>query len=169
MLQGAVEVLENTALWGLPTKVVRTESFGAMVSQNSLRAFDGLPKKSSTILRTLHSRQASLPTMPLTNNVLLVPISCCFLCLECPLSPLCVCMLSRFHLFETLWTSACQAPLSMGFYRQEYWNGLPCPLPGDPPNPGIKPESLISPVLAGRFFTTSSTSCLENPTDGRAW
>ena len=65
LLQGAVKVLENTALWGLPTKVVRTESFGTMVSQNSLRAFDGLPKKSSTIITTLHSRQASLPTVPL--------------------------------------------------------------------------------------------------------
>ena len=46
---------------------------------------------------------------------------------------------------------ACQAPLSMGFSRQEYWNGLPFPSPGDLPNPGIKPTS---PVLAGRFFTT---------------
>ena len=115
-----MEVLENTALWGLPTKVVRTESFGAMVSQNSLRAFDGLPKKSSTILRTLHSRQASLPTMPLTNNVLLVPISCCFLLV------LIICVLSDFSrvvFFATPWTTACQAPLSMGFYRQEYWRG----------------------------------------------
>ena len=39
------------------------------------------------------------------------------------------------------WTVACQAPLSMGFSRQEYWNGLPCPPPGDLPNPGIKPRS----------------------------
>ena len=42
-------------------------------------------------------------------------------------------------------------PLSMGFSRQEYWSGLPCPPPGDLPNPGIKPKS---PALAGRFFTT---------------
>ena len=46
---------------------------------------------------------------------------------------------------------ALQAPLSMGFSRQEYWNGLPCPPPGDLPNPGIEPISL---ALAGRFFTT---------------
>ena len=42
----------------------------------------------------------------------------------------------------TLWTIACQAPLFMEFSRQEYWNGLPFPSPGDLPNPGIKPRSL---------------------------
>ena len=47
-----------------------------------------------------------------------------------------------------------QAPLSMEFSRQEYWSGLPFPTPGDLPNPEIKPESLVSPALAGRFFTT---------------
>ena len=52
---------------------------------------------------------------------------------------------------------ACQAPLSMGFSRQEYWSGLPCPPPGDFPNPGMEPASLMSPTLAGRFFTTSTT------------
>ena len=50
-----------------------------------------------------------------------------------------------------------QAPLSMGFSRQEYWSGLPYPPPRDPPNPGIKPASLLSPALAGGFFTTSAT------------
>ena len=53
-----------------------------------------------------------------------------------------------------LWTVACQAFLSMGFSRQEYWSGLPFPPPGDLPNPGVKP---ISPALAGVFFTTSAT------------
>ena len=47
---------------------------------------------------------------------------------------------SRFPLFVTLWAVAHQAPLSMGFSRQEYWSGLPCPPPGDLPNPGIKPR-----------------------------
>ena len=42
----------------------------------------------------------------------------------------------------------------MGLLRQEYWSGLPCPPPGNLPNPEIKPESLASPALAGRFFTT---------------
>ena len=45
----------------------------------------------------------------------------------------------------------------MGFSRQEYWSGLPFPSPGDLPNPGIEPVSLLSPALAGGFFTTSTT------------
>ena len=53
----------------------------------------------------------------------------------------CVKSLSRVRLFETLWTVARQAPLSMGFSRQEYWIGLPFPSPGDLPNPGIEPGS----------------------------
>ena len=57
----------------------------------------------------------------------------------------------------TPWTVALQASMSMGFSRQEYWSGLPCPLQGDLPDPGIEPMSLISPTLAGRFFTTSAT------------
>ena len=55
------------------------------------------------------------------------------------------------------WTVACQAPLSMGCSRQEYRSGLPCPPPGDLSDPGIESVSLISPALAGRFFTTSAT------------
>ncbi|ELR53618.1 hypothetical protein M91_05555, partial [Bos mutus] len=51
-----------------------------------------------------------------------------------------------------------QAPLSMGFPRQEYWSGgLPFPSPGDLTDPGIEPTSLLSPALAGGFFTTSAT------------
>ena len=52
---------------------------------------------------------------------------------------------------------ACQARLSMEFSRQEYWSRLLVPAPGDLPNPGTKPASLTSPVLAGRFFTRSAT------------
>ena len=55
------------------------------------------------------------------------------------------------------WTVAHQALLSMEFSRKVYWSGLPFPLPGDLPDPGIKPISLTSPALAGRFFTTSTT------------
>ena len=55
------------------------------------------------------------------------------------------------------WTVAPQAPLSMGFSRQEYWSRLPCPSLGDLPKAGIKPVSLSSPALAGVFFTTSTT------------
>ena len=63
---------------------------------------------------------------------------------------------SHVQLFATLWTVAHQVPLSMGFSRQEYWSGLPSPPPGDLLDPGIKPESLISPALAGRFFSLGS-------------
>ena len=59
-------------------------------------------------------------------------------------------------LFVTLRTVAHQAPLSMGFSRRESWSGLPCPPPGDLPNPGIKLMSLTFPALVGRFFTTSA-------------
>ena len=63
------------------------------------------------------------------------------------------CVLSCFRgvrLFATPWTIAHQAPLSMGFSRQEYWSGLPCPPPGDLPNPGIKPVSLTC-TCTGRW------------------
>ena len=71
------------------------------------------------------------------------------------------CVLGRFSrvwLFATLWTVACQAPLSMGFFRQEYWSGLPF-LPSRDLilHSGIEPASLVFPELAVRFFTTSST------------
>ena len=49
-----------------------------------------------------------------------------------------------------------QAPQSMGFSRQEYWSGLPCPTLGDLPDPGLEPESLMFPALAGGFFTTNA-------------
>ena len=70
---------------------------------------------------------------------------------------LCRCVLSHVCLFVTPWTVACQAPLPMEFSRQEYWSGLPFPCPGDLPNPGIEPMSLVSPALAVGFFTTSAT------------
>ena len=70
------------------------------------------------------------------------------------------CTISRFShvwLFVTLWNVAFQAPLSMGFSRQKYWSGLSSLPPGDLPNPRIEPASLMSPALAGGFFTTSAT------------
>ena len=59
-------------------------------------------------------------------------------------------LLSRVQLFATPRMVARQAPLSMGFPRQEYWSGLPFPSPGDLSDPGIEPGS---PALADRFFT----------------
>ena len=73
---------------------------------------------------------------------------------------------NHIQLFVTLWTIAHQAPLSMGFSRQEYWSGLPCPPPGNLPNSGIKPESLMSPTLAGRFLTTRPGSLLAREVRG---
>ena len=67
------------------------------------------------------------------------------------------CHFSHAQSFVTLWTVACHAPQSMGFSKQESWSGLPCPPLGDLPNVGIKPASLMSPALAGEFFTTSAT------------
>ena len=74
-------------------------------------------------------------------------------------------MLSSFScvpLFAIPWTIACQAPLSMAFSRQEHWRGFlnteePFPPLGDLPDPEIQPASLMSPALAGVFFTTSTT------------
>ena len=64
-----------------------------------------------------------------------------------------VCVLG---LFATPWTIACQVPLSMGFSRQEYWSGLPCPPPEELPDPGIKPVSYVSCIARG-VFTNSAT------------
>ena len=72
--------------------------------------------------------------------------------LQCVLS-----YFSRVRLFATPWTVAHQVPLSMGFFRREYWWGLLFPSPGDLPNSGIEPVSLMSPALAGKFFTTGAT------------
>ena len=71
---------------------------------------------------------------------------CCLVTKLCP------------NLFATPWTVACQPPLSNGFSKQEYWGGLPCPPPGDLPNPEIEPMSLMSPALADGFFTIGATS-----------
>ena len=71
-----------------------------------------------------------------------------------------MCVLSRFSifcLFVSLWTVAHQSPLCMRFFRQEYWSRLPFPSPGDLPDSGTEPASVVSPTLAGGFFTTSVT------------
>ena len=74
-----------------------------------------------------------------------VNVSCMLICL------------SHVRLFVTPWTVALQAPLSMGFSRQEYRGGLPCPPPGDLPDPGVEPVSFMSPALADGPFTTLTT------------
>ena len=68
-----------------------------------------------------------------------------------------MCSVAQLSDYVTPWTVAHQAPLSMGFHRQEYWSGLSFPPPGDLPDPGIGPVSLTSPALAAGFLTTSTT------------
>ena len=63
------------------------------------------------------------------------------------------CVLCNVWLFVTLWTVAHQAPLSIGFSRQEFWSGLPFPTPGGLPDLGIQPLFPVSPELAGGFLT----------------
>ena len=75
-------------------------------------------------------------------------------CVCCAQSLICV------QLFVTPWTVAHQTSLSMEFSRQEYWSGLPFPIPGDLPCPGIKPVPSVSPALASRFFTTEPSGRL---------
>ena len=75
----------------------------------------------------------------------------------------CVCILSHFScvpLLVTLWTVARQAPLSMGFSRQEYWSGLPCPPPGALPDPGITPCT-VTPFTTGASLEAHSFNTLQ--------
>ena len=99
----------------------------------------------------------------------------------------CAYSLSHVQIFVTFWTTvACQAPLSLAFFRQQYLRGLLFPPPGDFPIPGIEPASTVSPALQADSLPTEKLrkphytdgegngnplqySCLENPKDGRAW
>ena len=78
---------------------------------------------------------------------------------SCSKSYECVYVLSltRVQLFAAWRTVACQAPLPVGFFWQKYWNGVAFPTPWNLNDPGIKPTSLVSPLLAGKVFTTSAT------------
>ena len=67
-----------------------------------------------------------------------------------------MCLLAQpVQLFATLWTAACQAPVSMGFPKHEYWSGLLFPPPGDLPHQGTELLTPVSPALAGSFFTSA--------------
>ena len=80
----------------------------------------------------------------------------CVVCVLCVCVYVLVCSVSQSYLILTTpWTVACQVPLSMRFFRQEYRSGLPFPSPGELPDPGIGSTSLASPALADRFFSTS--------------
>ena len=70
----------------------------------------------------------------------------------------CAQSLSHIQCSATLWTVALQAHLSMGLSRQEYWSGFPFPTPGDLLHPGTEPASLVSPALAGGFFSATNSN-----------
>ena len=74
----------------------------------------------------------------------------------------CAQLLDCVQLFAIPWTVTHQAPMSMGFSRQEYWSGLPFPTLWDLPDPGIEPAPLASPALTGGFFTAVPPGKLEN-------
>ena len=97
----------------------------------------------------LHPGQRSQGFKFTNSSISLLDHNCLPACPACFLWPIIVCahVISCFscvRLFVTLWTVACQAPLSMEFSRQEYWSGLPFPPPGDLPNTGIESTSLMS-------------------------
>ena len=95
---------------------------------------------------------ASLPFyLPLKSSFLICAVNFCAKVLACMHS-----YFSCAQLSVTLWTVAHQVPLSTGLSRYEYWSGLPCPPPGDLPNPEIKPVSLTSPALTDGFLTTNA-------------
>ena len=94
--------------------------------------------------------QQIYPYLPL-KSFLICAVNFCAKVLACVHS-----YFSCAQLSVTLWTVAHQVPLSMGLSRYEYWSGLPCPPPGDLPNPEIKPVSLTSPALTDGFLTTNA-------------
>ena len=122
-------------MWGLRSQIPLVISYH--MNSNSLCA------SSSQLLYKLEYFLEIIPIVLNFFNILEAVCACCHF--------------DHVQLFETLQTIACWAPLSMGFYRQEYWSGLPHPPLGDVPDPGIKPASPVSPALADRFFTTSTT------------
>ena len=106
---------------------------GPVVKNLSANAADTGSISSPGVLHVLHSNQSYALLLPLLSHF------------------------GRVRPCVTPWTAASQAPLSMGVSRQEYWSGLPCPPPGDLPDPGAESTSLMSPALAGEFFITSAT------------
>ena len=101
-------------------------------------------------------------TLEMEENHQEVKVGCVIFVCGCVLSPL-----SCVRLLVTPWTVACQAPVSTGFSRQEHWSGLPCPRPGDLPDPGL--SLCPSPGLAGGFFTTSATWDALQSCSGWGW
>ena len=94
---------------------------------------------------------------PLVNGSNLFLVMCTIYARLLQLCPILTRLNPTDHMvFTTIWTVAGQDPLSMEFFRQEYWSGLLFPSAGDLPNPGSEPVPLSSPALAGGFFTTTA-------------
>ena len=102
---------------------------------------------SSFLCVSLHLWLCPLPLCPVSSSDASLPVS------------LRAYALSRVRLFATPWAVALQAPLSVGFSRQEHWSGLPCPPPEDLPNLGTELTCPVAPALAGGCFTTVLSLC----------
>ena len=139
----------------LPTYRTGSCTFLVFISHLDCGVFLWQSQETNTVSKKWHTAWAWWTDSRTDFRFLMISASCC----ACPgitFSPWMkmVVLFSRwivYDSFATLWTVAHQALLSMGFPRQEYWNGLPFPSPRDLPNAGIK---LMSPALAGRFSTT---------------
>ena len=116
---------------------------------NSLRILCWVHKRIMPLISLFFDFLIVLAISLVSSGSILYPFPCT-VCVHANLLQFCLTLCN-------LWTVAHQAPLSMGFSRKKYWSGLPWPPPGTLPDPGIEPTSLMSPVLADGFFTTSTT------------
>ena len=145
-MRGSVTHLKLNNYWAVD---LRLTPRSGQVHSHSI-SLDTYPASAmlSFILRNLYTIEKflSLPISGILN----------IMCSQCVCVCVCVCAQSFSHiwLLATLWIVTHQVPLSMGFSRQEYWSELPFSFPGDLSDPGIKPVSSVSPVLAGEFFTS---------------
>ena len=128
-------------LYYLPTWIC--SFFTTALRVSNLGHFAPFPRKGDTTLHKSGVMNAEGQLVP-EAFVPMLPTTCNRTCCCCRSAAL-------LWLFVTPWTAARQAPLSVGFPRQEHWSGLPFPSPGNFPDPGIEP---MSPALAGGFFTT---------------
>ena len=120
--------LRSILVWGRSPGLGNSNPFQYACLVNSMDR----GAEQATVHRATELDTTGQLTLPLERKDMCVRKLSCFSCVR-----LCV----------TLWSGACQVPPSMGFSKQEYWSGLPCPPPGDLPHPGIEPTSLSSPAL----------------------
>ena len=156
-----IYVLSYVQLFATPWSVTCQAPLSTEISRQEYRS--GLPFPVPGTLPNPGIRPAFLAYPVLAGRFFTtMPPPLCVCTCVCVCVCVCVCMhvlscFSHVQFFAALWTIACQAPLSMGFPRPEYWSGLPFHPSRDLPDPGIKPASLMSPALAVGLFTTSTT------------